>query len=167
LIDKIQNLKTYRFTAKIEPLDIGLVQSCIVVPPEILDQLPAKGRIRVKGLMNQCPFSLAIQSMKNGVKYFSVSRDLKKKIGTGINESIIIQFHLVDLEELDIPEEMMELLAQDEEAKAIWDKFTTGAKRGLLHYISSGKSVDTRIKRSIDIVNRAKLGLLHMQKKGG
>lgn len=157
--------KTYKFFAAIETLDIGLVQHCIIVPPEILDQLNSKGRIRVKGTMNAVPFSLAIQSKKNGIRYFSVSRDLKKKINVAGGEKIRVQFCLADLEALDMPEEMGILLEQDEEAMTIWNTFTTGAKRGLLHYISSGKSVETRIKRSIEIMNKAKTGMLHMQKK--
>jgi uncharacterized protein YdeI (YjbR/CyaY-like superfamily) len=157
--------KTFQFFASIEQLDIGLVQHCIVVPPEILDQLQSKGRIRVKGQMNEVAFALAIQSKKNGVRYFAVSRDLKKKINAATGEKIRIQFQLADLEELDMPEEMSVLLEQDEEAMALWNTFTTGAKRGLLHYIGSGKSVETRIKRSIEVMNKAKMGMLHMQKK--
>jgi uncharacterized protein YdeI (YjbR/CyaY-like superfamily) len=157
--------KTFRFFACIEPLDIGLVQHCIVVPPEILDQLKRRGRIRIKGKMNKVPIALAIQSKKNGVRYLSVSRDLKKKINVASDEKIQVQFQLADLEELDMPEEMSALLEQDEEAMTLWNTFTTGAKRGLLHYISSGKSVETRIKRSIEIMNKGKMGLLQMQKK--
>ena len=158
-------MKQFQFSTKLEPLEIGITQTCVIVPPEILDHLPAKGRVRVKGTMNNISFALAIQSMKNGLKYLAVSRELKKKVGANLGETVQVKFHMVDLEELDIPEEMFELLNQDEEAKFVWDKFTTGAKRGLLHYISSAKSVETRIKRSIEIMNKAKLGLLNQQKK--
>lgn len=115
--------------------------------------------------MNEASFALAIQSQKNGVRYFSVSRDLKKKIKANIGEKIQVQFQLTDLDEIDVPEELTVLLEQDEEALAIWNTFTSGAKRGLVHYINTAKSTETRINRSIQIMNKAKAGLLYYQKK--
>lgn len=158
-------MKNFQFKAKPEPIQIGLVQNCIVVPPEIMDQLPKKGRIRVKGTMQGIPFALAIQSMKNGVRYFSVNRELFKKISSLSDGEISIKFHPVDPDELDIPEELNELLLQDEHAAEIWNNFTTGKKRGLIHYLDSAKSIETKVNRAVKIMNKAKAGLLYSQKK--
>jgi uncharacterized protein YdeI (YjbR/CyaY-like superfamily) len=74
-------------------------------------------------------------------------------------------FKLVDPDTLDIPEELEAVLEQDEAARNVWEKFTTGFQRSLIHYITSVKNVDSRIKRTIEILERAKAGLLHGQKK--
>jgi len=54
------------------------------------------------------------------------------------------------------PEEMQELLNQDDESRKYWDAMNPGAKRSYLHYVNSGKSIDTRIKRALLIIERAK-----------
>ena len=61
----------------------------------------------------------------------------------------------------------MAVLSQDGEGKDAWDKLTTGYQRSLIHYVTSVKNVDSRIKRALDLVNRAKLGLLHGQRTKG
>lgn len=54
------------------------------------------------------------------------------------------------------PEEMHHLILQDEESKKYWDAMNPGAKRSYLHYVNTGKSIDTRIKRALLIIERAK-----------
>ena len=46
-----------------------------------------------------------------------------------------------------------------------WEELTTGYQRSLIHYITSVKNVDSRIKRSIELLERAKAGLLAVQKR--
>ena len=59
----------------------------------------------------------------------------------------------------------MAVLSQDDAGKEAWDKLTTGYQRSLIHYITSVKNVDSRIKRALDLINRAKAGALHGQQK--
>jgi uncharacterized protein YdeI (YjbR/CyaY-like superfamily) len=51
---------------------------------------------------------------------------------------------------------MQELLNQDDESRKYWNAMNPGAKRSYLHYVNSGKSIDTRIKRVLIIIERAK-----------
>jgi Bacteriocin-protection, YdeI or OmpD-Associated/Domain of unknown function (DUF1905) len=55
-----------------------------------------------------------------------------------------------------VPEELTELLAQDDEGKKYWDQLTNGAQRSLIYYIAQAKSVEKRIERSLLFINRLK-----------
>jgi len=75
-----------------------------------------------------------------------------------------VKFKIVDPDKINIPEELEAVLEQDEDARKAWDKLTRGYQRGLIHYVTSVKNVDSRIKRAIDLMERAKTGQLYGQK---
>ena len=58
----------------------------------------------------------------------------------------------------DMPEELEELLAQDEEAKRLFENAKPVNQRAIIHYIASAKSVQVRIDRSIMMTDRLKTG---------
>lgn len=57
------------------------------------------------------------------------------------------------------PVEFEEVLNQDPEALQKWEELTPGRRRSVLHYISGGKAIDTRINRSLLMAERLKEGL--------
>ena len=139
------------------------MKTAIFLPREIIRQLP-KGRVRVEGTFNGAPFALAVLHRKDGSRYFSVSAPLRKVAGIKAGDPVVVLFKLVDPDKLEVPEELEAVLSQDDQAREAWDKLTTGYKRSLIYYVTSVKNVDSRINRSLDILNRAKAGLLHGQK---
>ena len=54
--------------------------------------------------------------------------------------------------------ELEEVLAQEEEAKKHYNRLTDGKKRGVIHWISSAKSVDTRVKRALKLAEQLNSG---------
>jgi hypothetical protein len=156
--------KQLRFEAALSESDAMFVKSMIYLPEKIIRQLPP-GRVRVKGTLNGVPFGLAVQHLKDGSRYFSVSAPLRKAARLRIGDTAQVKFKIVDPDLVDIPEELEAVLSEDDLAKKAWDDLTAGYQRSLIHYVTSVKNVDSRIKRSIDSLNRAKAGLLHGQKK--
>lgn len=156
--------KTFKFQAVLSDVDHPLIKTVIFLPQAVVRALP-KGRVRVKGTFNGADFALAVQHMKDGSRYFSVSAPLRKAAGIKAGMPVQVHFELVDPDKLDIPEELEAVLAEDAEARNAWDQLTRGYQRSLVHYITGVKNVDSRIKRSFDLLNRAKAGLLHGQKK--
>jgi uncharacterized protein YdeI (YjbR/CyaY-like superfamily) len=57
---------------------------------------------------------------------------------------------------LELPEEFSEVLSQDEFAIQAYEALNDGGKRGYIYYIRQGKSIDTRIKRSLEISEKLK-----------
>lgn len=155
---------TFSFETKLSEIDSMLIKTAIFLPSQVVQKLP-RGRVRVEGKINGAPFALAVQKKKEGPRYFSVGAPLRKAARVKPGDKVNVTFRIVDPDKLHVPEELEAVLAQDDNAREAWDKLTTGYQRSLIHYVTSVKNVDSRIKRSIDLMNRAKAGLLHVQKK--
>lgn len=114
--------------------------------------------------MNGAPFNLGVQHLKDGSRYFSIGGPLRKAAKIKAGDNVLVKFRIVDPDKLDIPEELEAVLAQDDEGRKVWNELTTGYQRSLIHYITSVKNVDSRIKRAMDLLNRAKAGQLYGQR---
>ena len=156
--------KSFQFQARLSEIEGTFIKTAIFLPLEVVRQLPS-GRVRVKGTFNNAAFALAVQHQKNGSRYFSVGAPLRKAAGIKLGDKVKVKCKIVDPDKLDLPEELEAVLAQDEQGKEAWDRLTTGYQRSLVHYVTSVRNVDSRIKRAIDLINRAKAGLLHGQQK--
>ena len=157
-------VKTYSFETRLKTVHGSFTHTIIVVPDKIMASLPVKGRIRTKGTMNKTPFALAIQYKKDGSRYFMVSAQLRRQAKLGSGDPVKVKFWVVDPDVVDLPEELQAVLEQDTEALKKWNTFTKGLQRGLTHYVNSVKNVDSRIKRALEIMEKAKYGQLHAQK---
>ena len=154
----------FQFETTLSEIDKPLMKTAIFLPDHIIEKLPP-GRVRVEGKFNQAPFALAVQHMKDGSRFFSVSASLRKAAAIQIGDKVKVVFRIVDPDKLDMPEELEAVLAQDDEARKAWDKLSRGFQRSLIHYITSVKNVDSRIRRCLDTMARAKMGKLHGQRK--
>ena len=142
------------------------VSGIIQVPQHILSQLTKENRIRVSGRFQQeLAFNLAIQNKKSGERYLCLNASSIKSLKLKVGESILVEFSIADPNHLVIPEEFAEVILQDELGRQIFESFTVGYRRSILHYVSSAKSSDTRIKRSIEMIEKAKMGNFEMQKR--
>lgn len=157
--------KTYSFETRLVTVHGSFTHTVIIVPDKIMASLPVKGRVRTKGTINKTPFALAIQHKKDGSRYFMVSRQLRKEAKIGSGDPLNVKFWLVDSEQVDVPEELQAVLDQDEVAMKKWKSFPASWQRGLAHYVNSVKNVDSRIKRALQIMEKAKYGQLHAQQE--
>ena len=137
--------------------------AAVYLPKKIIAVIPT-GRQRTKGTLNKVPFSLAIQYRKDGRSLLLFSRSLCKAAGVIVGNSIEVSFELVDKDLLELPEELEVVLAQDDDARKVWDSFTRGRQRSLAIYITSVKNVDSRIRRSLELANKMKFGQLNVQR---
>ncbi len=156
--------KSFSLEGIIEPIAGSLNYSGVIFPQDLVDQLP-KGRLRTEGKMNGIPFNLAIQNLKGGFRYFTISAAMCREAKVKQGHRVTIEFTLVDPEKLEIPEELEVALAQDDDARKIWDGFTTGKKRSLAHYVTGARSIDVRIKRALELMYKMKTNGLYSQVK--
>lgn len=155
---------SFRFESRLSPIQSAFLKTAIFLPSAIVRKLPP-GRIRMEGTFNGAFFALAVQNLKDGSRYFSVSAPLRRAARIKEGDRVKVVCKIVDPDKLDIPEELEAVLEQDSLARKVWDELTTGYKRSLIHYITSVRNVDSRISRALDLINRAKAGLLSGQKK--
>ena len=99
----------------------------------------------------------ALRRSANGYEYVGLSIAMVKKMGLRENAEIEIALK-VDTSEygMDFPEEMQEVMDQDPEGKSLFERLTPGLQRGFLHYVSSAKGIDTRIKRALHLMQRVR-----------
>lgn len=154
---------TFSFKGTLSSVKGSMMPSVIFLPEEIVEALPP-GKIRTRGTLNGVPFALAPQYKKGGIRFFSVNAALRKAARISTGDQVDVTFRLVDASVIEMPEELEAVLAQDDKAMAVWNTFPLGLQRSLVHYIASVKNIDSRIKRSLQMMEKAKAGLLHSQK---
>lgn len=118
----------------------------------------AKGKMtRVMATVNELTFPCALRPQKDGNYHITLSKEKVKKMKVVEGMRVMVKI-APDLSEygFPVPEEFEELMLQDPEVKVLFDKLNPGQRRGWLYYISSGKSVDTRIKRALEIAEKVR-----------
>ncbi|MDZ7847776.1 MAG: YdeI/OmpD-associated family protein [Owenweeksia sp.] len=121
------------------------------IPPEVAQNfLNDKNKARlIITFDNGKSFHRALQRNKDGYCYMILGkttlREAKKLPGR--EEHITLELDESEYG-MALPEEMAEVMRQDPVGKSCFKKLKPGLQRSFLYYINSGKTVDTRIKRS-------------------
>jgi hypothetical protein len=129
----------------------------IPIPAWSVADLPVKKMARMLCEINGFEFPCALRPSEGGDFYISLSKEKAKK--SKVMEGLQLKAKLrMDESEygFPMPEELTEVLSQDPEGKIVFEAMNPGHRRGYLHYIGSAKSVDVRIKRSFQIIERLK-----------
>ena len=58
-----------------------------------------------------------------------------------------------------VPEEFAAVMETDPEGEAAFEKLKDGTKRGLLYMVAKLKDTDRRIEKSLDLMEKLKLGI--------
>lgn len=156
----------WQFAAPLVEREGAFAYGALELPPALRARLP-EGRLRIKGKLNEIPIDLALQYRQDGTRFLMVLKALARQARLKMGERAQVVFWLTDPDQVDLPEELSEVLAQDEQALAIWNQFTPGRQRSLAHYVKSAKSVDVRIRRSFELLEKAKAGTLFLQRSRG
>jgi hypothetical protein len=149
--------KEIKFKTFLKKFEHGMCLHYIAVPDTLALKMSNKFPFRVFCRVNQSAVPAAI--VKHGVDGFIIQmgKQTLKKLKLNPHSD----FEVVLVEDLtshgyEIPEEFEELLLQDDEGREAWEQLTKGAQRSYLYYLNTGKSSETRIKRSIIILQRAR-----------
>jgi len=78
-------------------------------------------------------------------------KKLKKEVGDKVSFEIYEDPNQLGVE---IPEALLVLLEQDENANSIFEKITDGKKRSLIYSIKSTKNIDLQIERSLAFLEK-------------
>ncbi len=143
---------------RVQLWDKDFLQLYVVIPGWSVKELTGGKMTRVICEVHGISFSCALRPLgKEGDFFIGLSKEKSKK--ARITEGMEVTVFLVKDESefgFPMPEELNEVLEQDEEAKAIFSKIKPGKRRGWMHYVSSAKGIDTRIKRAFQIVEKMK-----------
>ena len=127
----------------------------IEVPPIYAEMFKSEDKSRrVVCTLGDVEFPCAIMPLGTGWMIM-VNKDRQKKLG--FTEGMLVEVGLRQDNSqygMPFPEELQEVLAQDDIAQSYFEALTAGKKRSLMHLVNNVKNVDTRIERALMIAQR-------------
>lgn len=128
------------------------------VPREVVQQLGGKFNFRVQCTVNGVlTFQGGLVALGQGDAYISINNKRLKQLGVKHGDKV-----MVALEEdksqygMPVPEELAELLQQDDVGRERFDLLTPGRQRYIIHYVSAVKSSQLRVDRAILLIENLK-----------
>ena len=157
-----QNKATSTFKARLlRPVtsDRNTVRAFVVLPKEVSETLPRRGRTTVDGTINDEAFRATLEPDGRLSHWLPLEEKLIEDSGSTIGEEAMFTIKTVEQEpEPELPADFQEALAAAPEAKAVWDDTTTIARVDWIHWIVSAKQAKTRAKRINDACEQLAAG---------
>lgn len=128
------------------------------VPAEIVKQMGAGFSIRLVCTVNgRLSFQCGLVALGGGAAYITITKKRMKELG--LREADEVNLRLVpDTSEygMEVPEELSELLRQDEEGKRRFQNLSAGKQRYIIQYVSTVKSSSLRLERALLLIGNLK-----------
>ena len=146
------------FTAQIAPLGGGY--NGIALPENVLEAVQKAGLKRVKVTIGPTVLHVALFKIAELGTFVLFSKRAQKSLKIGPNSVFEVVLEVDDTEfQSPMPEELVEVLATDEDGERLFMALTDGRKRSLIYLILTVKSPDKRIERAFKIMEKLKMGI--------
>jgi len=120
----------------------------------IVNQFEKKRATRLRCTLNdRLTISCGLNHLGDGNFFIIVATRYMKKIGKQVGD--VITFEITEDQNplgVEIPEVLSVLLAQDEDAKNIFDQLTDGRKRTLIYTIMRTKNIDIQVEMALEFL---------------
>lgn len=125
--------------------------SFLVLPATASAKLPTRSMVTVEGSFAGQPFQATLEPDGQGSHWLKVEEALREAAGVAAGATVALEIAPVAEEpEPKVPADLRKALADNCAAQATWDDITPVARRDWIHWITSGKKAETRVKR-IDV----------------
>ena len=146
----VKSTEAIKFQAKlsrpVEPK--GATWTFLVLPAAASKQLPTRSMVTVDGTLAGQPFQATLEPDGLGSHWLKIERKLREAAGVAAGDSVALEIAPVEKEpEPRVPADLKQALADNPAAKATWAGITAVARRDWIHWITSGKKAETRVKR--------------------
>lgn len=148
-----------QFESQLQKTDAAIYYYNLIVPDEVVAHFTAKGVKRFICTLNTTErFHCAMMHTGDGQRYVIINKELRKKLGLEIGTPVSAKLE-EDTSEfgMEMPEELGELLRQDDEGDAHFRALTPGKQRNLIHMVASVKSPNIKLRRAFVINNHLKI----------
>ena len=123
----------------------------LVLPKAASAKLPTRSMVTVDGTLNGAAFQATLEPDGEGSHWLKVEKKLHEAAGIAPGEAVQLEIAPMAKEpEPKLPADLRAALAANAAAMATWKDITTVARRDWIHWITSGKKAETRVKR-IDV----------------
>jgi hypothetical protein len=149
------------FEATLVASESKIYQTHIIVPPEIAAAYKQNDVKRVVASLSsasgEVEYQCGLIPRGGGKTAIMVNKDIRAKLKIDNGSPVFVRLRKDDSEYgLEMPEELAELLRQDDEGDRLFHALTPGKRRTLLYIVASVKSSARRIERAIRIVEHLK-----------
>jgi len=143
-------MTTIPFKAKLqrpaEPKDASW--TFLVLPKSVSTKLPTRSMVTVDGSLAGAPFQATLEPDGAGSHWLKVEKKLREAAGVEPGETVDLEIAPVKEEpEPKVPSDLRDALRSNPSALATWKDITPVARRDWIHWITSGKKAETRVKR--------------------
>jgi hypothetical protein len=123
----------------------------LVLPAAASATLPTRGLVTVDGLLEGQPFQATLAPDGAGSHWLKVGKALRETAGVAAGDTVTLDIAPVAREpEPKVPADLKAALSANPSATATWNDITPSARRDWIHWVTSGKKAETRVKR-IDV----------------
>lgn len=120
----------------------------LILPPLASAKLPTRSMVTVEGTFGGQPFQATLEPDGRGSHWLKVTDTLRKAAKVDAGDKLELSIAPVaDEPEPVLPPDIRTALTAHPAAKATWTDITAIARRDWIHWITSGKKAETRVKR--------------------
>jgi hypothetical protein len=102
-------------------------------------------------------FQAGMVALGNGNAYITLNAARMKKLGVKFGDTVTVELQPDSSKYgMDIPEELAELLKQDEEGKRRFKMLPPGKQRYIIYYVGQVKSSQLRVERAVKLITNLK-----------
>lgn len=150
---------TVKLKGKIEILKGGYAWRVIRIPRTVLAKLGIKGNTRrvVCTLNSSVSFQCGLMPDGKGEFFITVNKKVRDQIGVADGDVVRVELTRDESKYgLPMPEELAEVLKQDEEGDRVFHALTPGNQRLVIRVVSAFADVDKRIHRALVTIDHLK-----------
>ncbi|GLU54273.1 YdeI/OmpD-associated family protein [Dyadobacter frigoris] len=130
----------------------------LLVPNEIVEKLGGSFSVRLWCTVNEkVKWQCGLVALGTGDAYISINAQRIKQLKAKEGESLTVALEIDDSEYgLEVPEELKELLDQDDEGNRRFNLLVAGKRRFIIRHITAVKSSQLRIERAVTLIENLK-----------
>ena len=121
----------------------------LILPKAASGKLPTRSMTTVDGTLDGAPFQATLEPDGKGSHWLKVDKKLREAANANAGDEVELEISPVEEEpEPKVPPDLRKALAvAPQEARATWKDITAVARRDWIHWITSGKKAETRVRR--------------------
>ena len=121
----------------------------LVLPKNASAKLPSRGMTAVEGTINGCPFQAVLEPDGQKSHWLRVDRKLGEATGADAGDVVTLEITPAAKDtEPEVPADLRKALASAApQTRKLWSDITPNARRDWIHWITSAKQSETRMRR--------------------
>jgi hypothetical protein len=149
------------FATRIGKLDYLMGVHYVEVPAAVVKKLGGLNKQRLFCTINsnsKSKFQCGMMALGEGRGYITLSKKKMKDFSVALGDSIKVILEPDSSEfGMEVPEELIEIFAQDPEAEKRFMNISGGKQRNIIYYVVGVKNSDKRIERALKLLNNLKM----------